>query len=157
MRRRARLGAGARGSHVHHIDMDAAFHQLRERARSSQLSSPCTSIDRARRGFALSRAAAVTATGSSLHFFLRRSFVPHLARVRWIGWGAQEIKQHPTEVDCFVQIVEGDEKLLHLSTFGSDARASKSTSSQSLQLNREQAERLRSIIDEVFPANSNPT
>ena len=73
-----------------------------------------------------------------------------MARVRWIGWGTQAVRPHPTEVDCFVQVVDGDEKLLHITTFGSDARISESKSSQSIQLNREQAETLRAIIDEVF-------
>ena len=74
-----------------------------------------------------------------------------MARVRHIEWGNQAVKPHPTEVDCFVQAIDGAEKLLHITTFGSDSRVSASKSSQSVQLNQEQAHKLRAIIDQVFP------
>uniref|UniRef100_UPI001C603AD8 hypothetical protein n=1 Tax=Pseudonocardia nigra TaxID=1921578 RepID=UPI001C603AD8 len=46
---------------------------------------------------------------------------------------------------------EGPQRLLHLSTFGSDDRVSDRKSSQSLQLNIEQARQLVEIIEMVFP------
>lgn len=59
---------------------------------------------------------------------------------------------HPTEVDCGWQVVTaaGGERLLQLSTYGSDKRASEPKVSQTLQLDREAALRLRAIIDQTF-------
>ena len=46
------------------------------------------------------------------------------------------MKAHPTVVECLHQITRDEKgtKLLHLTTFGSDQRASQHKSSQSLQL-----------------------
>ncbi|TDC38349.1 hypothetical protein E1211_07225 [Micromonospora sp. 15K316] len=75
-----------------------------------------------------------------------------MARVRSFGPSQQRVKAHPTEVDCeHVVIDDGSERLLHLSTFGSDDRASERKSSQSIQLNSESARQLVEIIEQAFP------
>jgi hypothetical protein len=62
------------------------------------------------------------------------------------------VSVHPTEVDCeFTVVDEGMGRFLHLSTFGSDHRASERKSSQSLQLDVDQARRLVEIIEGTFP------
>jgi 5-methylcytosine-specific restriction protein B len=61
-------------------------------------------------------------------------------------------RRHPTEVECGYQVVQaGGERLLQLSTYGSDERQSEKKVSQTLQLDAAAAEKLRSILDEVFP------
>lgn len=59
---------------------------------------------------------------------------------------------HPTEVDSEVREVEvaDGEKLIQLSTFGSDQRASEPKVSQTIQMDKEVALELRSLIDRVF-------
>lgn len=75
-----------------------------------------------------------------------------MARVRSISPSDQRIKPHPSEVDCEYTVVEGSGmRLLHLSTFGSDDRASERKSSQSLQLDVERARELVDIIVKTFP------
>lgn len=76
-----------------------------------------------------------------------------MARVRKVEQGTQVVNAHPTEVDCFYQIITGPagERLVHLSTFGSDSRASKPKSSQSIQIDREAAEALLSVLKRAFP------
>ena len=75
-----------------------------------------------------------------------------MARVRRFGPSHQRVKVHPTEVDCeHVVIDDGSQRLLHLSTFGSDDRASERKSSQSLQLDVEAARQLLEIIEGAFP------
>lgn len=75
-----------------------------------------------------------------------------MARVRSFGPSNQNVRVHPTEVDCeFGVIDDGSVRLLHLSTFGSDDRESGRKSSQSLQLDVEQAQRLVEIIRSTFP------
>lgn len=75
-----------------------------------------------------------------------------VARVRSFGPSHQRVKAHPTEVDCqHVVIDDGSERLLHLSTFGSDDRASERKSSQSIQLDLESARQLVEIIEQAFP------
>lgn len=76
-----------------------------------------------------------------------------VARIRKIEQGTQTVNAHTTEVDCFYQIVTapGGERLLHLSTFGSDARASKPKSSQSIQLDRDAAQELMAVLIRAFP------
>lgn len=76
-----------------------------------------------------------------------------MARIRIIERGTQQVKVHPTEVDCFFQYITTPtgERLLHLSTFGSDTRVSQPKSSQSLQLDRAAAKALRDILDQAFP------
>jgi hypothetical protein len=76
-----------------------------------------------------------------------------MARVRSFGPSNQSLKPHPTEVDCEFGVVDdvAGVRLLHLSTFGSDDRASERKSSQSLQLDAERARQLVEIIERVFP------
>lgn len=74
-----------------------------------------------------------------------------MARVHSVTQGFQDIGRHPSEVDCFVQIVEDDqERLVHVSSFGSSFRATAPKSSQSLQFNREQARALVQFFIEAF-------
>ena len=80
-----------------------------------------------------------------------------MARVRSIGPSNQRIKPHPSEVDCEFTVVEGAEvRLLHLTTFGSDDRASDRKSSQSLQFDVERARELVDIIVRTFPQIARP-
>lgn len=76
-----------------------------------------------------------------------------MARVRSIAPGTQRVTAHPTLVDCFWQTLNGPggTTLVHLSTFGSDDRQSKPKSSQSLQLDRTQAEQLLGVLSAAFP------
>lgn len=77
-----------------------------------------------------------------------------MARVREIIQGTQSVRAHKVErsVTCQYQVVydgAGD-ILLHLSTFGSEKRASSSKSSQSIQLDREIAKELMDILMRTF-------
>lgn len=75
-----------------------------------------------------------------------------MARVRSFGPSKQSVKVHPTEVDCeYVVINNGSQRLLHLSTFGSDDRESERKSSQSLQLDLKGALSLMEILERAFP------
>lgn len=75
-----------------------------------------------------------------------------MARIRRIEKGTQTVSVHPSEVDCFYQVVvsEDGETYLHLSTFGSDDRQSKPKSSQSLQLSKSVADELVAVIQRTF-------
>ncbi|MGW5193507.1 hypothetical protein ACWEOO_29945 [Kribbella sp. NPDC004138] len=75
-----------------------------------------------------------------------------MAKIRTFSEGTQSVKAHPTDVDCFYQIViDGDgNKLLHLTTFGSDERRSNPKSSQSIQLDEERARELIRVIEVAF-------
>ena len=75
-----------------------------------------------------------------------------MARVRTFDKGRQNVGVHPTEVDCFYQVISDSDgrRLLHLTTFGSDGRESHPKSSQSLQLDEETARELVRIIGRVF-------
>ena len=75
-----------------------------------------------------------------------------MARIRRIEKGTQTVSVHPSEVDCFYQVVVGEdgETYLHLSTFGSDDRQSKPKSSQSLQLSKSVANELVAVIQRTF-------
>lgn len=75
-----------------------------------------------------------------------------MALVRSLFKGTQHIKPHTTEVDCFHQVVIDDNgrTLLHLSTFGSDSRASGPKSSQSLQVDKEIASQLVALLERTF-------
>lgn len=76
-----------------------------------------------------------------------------MARVRFLGPSNQRLKPHPSEVDCEYAVVDGNgTRLLHLSTFGSDDRASERKSSQSLQFDLERARELVEIIERTFPS-----
>lgn len=76
-----------------------------------------------------------------------------MARIRNIERGTQHVKVHPTEVDCYFQYVDTPtgERLVHLTTFGSETRVSQPKSSQSLQLDRAAAKALREVLDQAFP------
>lgn len=76
-----------------------------------------------------------------------------MARVRSIRLGEQNVRVHPSEVDCFFQTVESADgtKYLHLSTFGSDVRESEPKSSQSLQFDRAAASVLIRVVSSAFP------
>ncbi|MCR6030344.1 hypothetical protein GGQ22_02680 [Nocardioides sp. zg-579] len=74
-----------------------------------------------------------------------------MARVRTLTESFGNSRVHPTEVDCSWQVVAaGGERLLQLSTYGSDNRRSEAKVSQTLQLDRASALMLRKIIDETF-------
>lgn len=61
-------------------------------------------------------------------------------------------KRHPTVVECGWQIVrDGDERLLQLSTYGSDQRASGKKVSQTLQFDRAALAALIRIARRTFP------
>lgn len=75
-----------------------------------------------------------------------------MARVRSFGLSTQDVRPHPTEVDCEHQVIDnGKVRLLHLSTFGSDERASGHKPSQTLQLNEGAARELVKILTAAFP------
>ena len=76
-----------------------------------------------------------------------------MARVRSVSPGSQNVRVHPSEVDCTVQQVVAPDGsvLLQLSSFGSDSRASEPKVSQTLQFSRDSARRLREYIDQTFP------
>jgi hypothetical protein len=75
-----------------------------------------------------------------------------VARIRSFQPSTQNIRVHPTEVDCeYLVVSDGARQLLHLNTFGSDDRESARKSSQSLQLNLDMARELVEIIEVAFP------
>lgn len=76
-----------------------------------------------------------------------------MARLRSFEAGTQDVRVHPTEVDCFHQALTAPDgtRYLHLSTFGSDTRRSGPKSSQSIQLDESMARKLVAIIRETFP------
>lgn len=76
-----------------------------------------------------------------------------MAVVRSFAPSTQNVKPHKSEVDCEFVVIEGAsaDRLLHLSTFGSDDRASERKSSQSIQLDRKRAQELLKILVEAFP------
>ncbi|ORB04013.1 hypothetical protein BST33_03200 [Mycolicibacter minnesotensis] len=73
--------------------------------------------------------------------------------VRKLERGTQDVKPHSSEVDCYFQVVDDADgtRLLHLSTFGSDGRASAPKSSQSIQIDEEMAHQLVALLVETFP------
>lgn len=75
-----------------------------------------------------------------------------MARIKSITVGAVSTVVHPTEVDCEVRKVAPTmgAVLLQLSTFGSADRLSEPKVSQTIQLDRATALRLRELIDETF-------
>lgn len=76
-----------------------------------------------------------------------------MARVRSLGKGMQSVKAHPSEVDCYWQIIRSADggRLLHLTTFGSDKRASVPKSSQSLQIDANIAQEIIQVLRSTFP------
>lgn len=79
-----------------------------------------------------------------------------MARIRSFCPGQQDVKWHPSEVDCFHQVISSPsgDTVLHLSTFGSDARQREPKSSQSLQLDRQRAHELASLLAAAFPGSA---
>jgi hypothetical protein len=76
----------------------------------------------------------------------------HVAIIRSFEPSSQNLKVLSTQVDCEYDVVDdGTTRVLHLSTFGSDDRASERKSSQSIQLDIEQARKLVTIIERTFP------
>lgn len=75
-----------------------------------------------------------------------------MARIRQLEKGTQSVSVHPTEVDCFYQVIVGadGELFLHLTTFGSEGRKSQPKSSQSIQLSRSVAKDLVEVIQSTF-------
>lgn len=76
-----------------------------------------------------------------------------MARLRSLEKSTQDVKVHPTEVDCFHQVITAADgtRLLHITTFGSDQRRSDPKSSQSLQIDEARACELIGIIQTAFP------
>ncbi len=75
-----------------------------------------------------------------------------MARISSFARSVQNVRVHPTEVDCEYTVVDdGATRFLHLSTFGSDGRKSDRKSSQSLQLDVGRARELVAIIRKAFP------
>ncbi|MBY6363252.1 hypothetical protein [Rhodococcoides corynebacterioides] len=64
----------------------------------------------------------------------------------------QRVGAHASEVDCeFAVVTDGSgDPLVHLSTFGSDNRASHRKSSQSMQVDRAIAEQLVEMLTDIF-------
>lgn len=80
-----------------------------------------------------------------------------VARIRAFIPSSQDVRAHPTSVECEYQVVgSGPDRLLHLSTFGSATRQSERKSSQSLQLNLATARELVDIVVEAFPEIARP-
>lgn len=75
-----------------------------------------------------------------------------MARVRSIVVGSQDVRPHPTEVDCSVQVISdtSGDRLFHLSSFGSDQRSTVPKVSQTLQFDVESARALRSFLDQFL-------
>lgn len=75
-----------------------------------------------------------------------------MARVRSLEKGTQNVRPHPTTVDCHYQVVTSEDgPLLHLTPFGSDDRASAMKSSQTLQLDEAMAGELLNVLFSTFP------
>jgi hypothetical protein len=59
---------------------------------------------------------------------------------------------HRSETDAgWAKVLNGQEALLYIGTYGSDQRKSKPKPSQVIRLDRERASELVKIIHEVFP------
>ena len=59
---------------------------------------------------------------------------------------------HRSETDAgWAKVLNGDETLLYIATYGSSERKSKPKPSQVIQLDRARAAELVKIIEEVFP------
>ena len=74
-----------------------------------------------------------------------------MARVKEFFRDQRSATAHPTEVECGWLVVQnGGNRLLQLSTYGSDHRKSEKKVSQTIQLDAAAAAELRAIIDQVF-------
>lgn len=75
-----------------------------------------------------------------------------MARVESFFESRNLAKAHPTQVDCGYQTVETPaERLLQLSTYGSDQRQTEKKVSQTLQLDARRARELVAIIQRTLP------
>lgn len=75
-----------------------------------------------------------------------------MAIVRSLTRGSSQIARHRTSVDATYQVITDDAgTLLHLSTYGSDERASEPKVSQTIQLTRDAARDLLAALREAFP------
>lgn len=74
-----------------------------------------------------------------------------MARIKEFFQDQRSATAHPTEVECGWLVVQnGGQRLLQLSTYGSDQRKSEKKVSQTIQLDAATAAELRAIIDRVF-------
>lgn len=75
-----------------------------------------------------------------------------MAIIRSLSRGSSDVSRHRTTVDATFQVVtDGTGTLFHLSTYGSDDRASQPKVSQTIQLDRDGAELLITALREAFP------
>ncbi|TFB89683.1 hypothetical protein E3O11_00535 [Cryobacterium levicorallinum] len=76
-----------------------------------------------------------------------------MARIRSINIGTQNVRIHPTEVDCLLQVVDSPvgTRFLQLSTFGSDFRESLPKTSQTLQFDEQSAAIMIREMRRCFP------
>jgi hypothetical protein len=75
-----------------------------------------------------------------------------VAVIRSISRGSSVVSRHRTSVDATYQVVADDAgTLFHLSTYGSDGRASQPKVSQTIQLDRTAASDLLKALREAFP------
>lgn len=75
-----------------------------------------------------------------------------MAIIRSIEQANRNVKRHRTSVDATFQVVDDPAgRLFHLSTYGSDDRLSEPKVSQTIQLNREEAEVLVQALRDAFP------
>lgn len=75
-----------------------------------------------------------------------------MARVTELFEDQRHGRQHPTEVECGWQVISGPsgETLLQLSTYGSDQRQSEKKVSQTIQIDREIAAELNTVMKQTF-------
>jgi hypothetical protein len=78
-----------------------------------------------------------------------------MARIRSLHPGTQRVTVHHTEVDCTYQAITAEDgtPYIHLSTFGSDNRASGPKSSQTFQLDERTARELIEVLISTFKLN----
>ena len=81
-----------------------------------------------------------------------RRYFDLMARVRSLRHEVRNVAAHPTEVDATFQVIQAEVgTLFHLSTYGSDSRASEPKVSQTIQLDREMAALLVAALRDAFP------
>lgn len=75
-----------------------------------------------------------------------------MAIIRSISRGSSSVKRHPTSVDATYQVIaDAAGTLFHLSTYGSESRASEAKVSQTFQVDRDSAQKLIAALREAFP------
>lgn len=75
-----------------------------------------------------------------------------MAIIRSLQQVVQDVVRHRTEVDATFQVLEdANGRLFHLSTYGSDQRASQPKVSQTIQLDRARATELVAALHKAFP------